>query len=91
MPGPGAVKWEFPKSVRVRVAYDVLGANPFSKHSPFDFDFNSGDLKVDATNIVAQPREPNVLELFVNSPDFLLEVSGFDINRDLVIDAKAKP
>jgi len=90
-PGPGAVKWEFPKLVRVRVAYDVLGANPFSKHSPFDFDFTEDDLKVDATNISVQPKEPNILELLVASPDFLLEVSGFDANRDLVVDAKAKP
>lgn len=91
VPGPGAVKWEFPKAVRVRVAYDVLGSNPFTKHSRFDFDFTEGDVKVDANNISVQPKEPNVLELLVTSPEFLLEVSGFDANRDLVIDAKVKP
>ena len=39
------MKWEFPKSIRVRVAYDVLGANPFNKHSPLDFDLSGGVLQ----------------------------------------------
>jgi hypothetical protein len=33
----------------------------------------------------------NVLELSVTSPEFLLEAKGFDTNRDLVVDAKARP
>jgi hypothetical protein len=91
VPAPGALKWEFPKSIRVRVAYDVLGANPFNKHSPLDFDLSGDDIKVEATNITVNAPRPNVLELSVGSPEFLLEASGFDVNRDLVIDAKARP
>lgn len=91
VPGPGAAKWEFPKSIRVRIAYDMLGANPFNKHSPLDFDLSGRDIKVEATNITVSSPKANVLELSVGAPEFLLEASGFDVNRDLVIDAKARP
>ena len=91
VPGPGAANWEFPKSVRVRVAYDVIGANPFSKHSPLDFDLAGDDIKVETTNISVKAPEANILELSVGSPEFLLEATGFDVNRDLIIDARARP
>jgi hypothetical protein len=90
VPGPGVVHWEFPKSIRVRVAYDVLGANPFNKHSPLDFDLTGEDIDVETTNMTVSTPEANVLELSVTSPEFLLEAKGFDTNRDLVVDAKAR-
>src|SRR5262249_48563571 len=91
VPGPGASSWSFPKSVRVRVAYDILGGNPFSKHSPFDFDLTADTIDVQATNIQVQTPESNILELEILGPDFRLEASGFDTNRDLVVDARARP
>jgi hypothetical protein len=91
VPGPGADNWEFPKLIRVRVAYDVLGANPFNKHSPLDFDLTGKDIDVETTNISFTTPTANVLELSVASPEFLLEAKGFDTNRDLVVDAKARP
>jgi hypothetical protein len=91
VPGPGVTNWEFPKSVRVRVAYDVIGANPFSKHSPLDFDLAGDDIKVETTNISVKAPEANILELSVSAPEFLLEATGFDVNRDLIIDARARP
>jgi hypothetical protein len=69
----------------------MLGANPFNKHSPLDFDLSGDDIKVETTNIVVSAPKANVLELSVSSPEFLLEASGFDVNRDLVVDAKARP
>lgn len=91
VPGPGATKWEFPKSIRVRVAYDVLGANPFNKHSPLDFDLSGDDIKIETSNVTVNAPKANVLELSVGAPEFSLEASGFDVNRDLVVDAKARP
>ena len=66
----------------MRVAYDVLGANPFNRHSPLDFDLSGDDIKVETTNINVKTAKANVLELSVSSPEFLLEASGFDFNRD---------
>ena len=91
VPGPGVANWEFPKSIGVRVAYDVLGANPFNKHSPLDFDLTGADIEVETTNMSVTSPKANVLELSVTSPEFLLEAKGFDTNRDLVVDAKARP
>jgi hypothetical protein len=90
VPGPGAVKWDYPKVIRVRVAYDLIGANPFNRHSPLDFDLTANAIQIEAKNINVLAPEANVLELSVTEPDFLLEARGFDLNRDLVIDAKAR-
>lgn len=91
VPGPGAAEWTYPKSIRVRVAYDVLGADPFTKHSPLDFDLTGKDIEVDATNLEYSAPEANILELSITSPEFQFKASGFDINRDLIVDARARP
>ncbi|AHY50517.1 hypothetical protein [Bradyrhizobium japonicum] len=91
VPGPGAAAWTYPKSIRVRVAYDLIGANPFNRHSPLDFDLAGSSIKIEARNINVTTPEANVLELSVAAPDFILEAKGFDLNRDLVVDAKARP
>ena len=54
----------------------MLGANPFNKHSPFDFDLSGGDIKVETTNVSVNVSKANVFELSVGSPEFLLEASG---------------
>lgn len=90
VPGPGAAGWDYPKSLRVRVAYDVLGANPFTRHSPLDFDLANKDIDVEHSNIGYRVVEPNIVELDLVSSEFLFEARGFDINRDLIIDARAK-
>lgn len=88
VPGPGAARWTYPKSIRVRVAYDMIGGNPFSKHSSFDFDLASRGIIIEKTNMSVFAVKANVLQLMVNNPEFRLEATGFDQNRDLVIDAK---
>jgi hypothetical protein len=40
----------------VRVAYDVLGADPFTKHSPLDFDLTGKEIEVDSTILPAAFR-----------------------------------
>ncbi len=90
VPGPGAAGWTYPRAIRVRVAYDVLGANPFTRHSPYDFDLTKDEIQVETNNIKIEATQPNVLVLSVTSPAFRLEATGFDINRDIVVDAKAR-
>lgn len=92
VPGPGAVDWTFPKTMRLRVAYDMIGANPFRMHSPFDFDFGKrgADIAIEAENAVFEPLKSNILKVVAESEDFRLEVRGFDERRDLVIDARAQ-
>jgi hypothetical protein len=86
--GPGAARWKFPKVVDVRVAYDIVGGNPFKRHSKYDFDLTDGDITVEAVDADVTPLVANKLRLSVKSADFQLEASGFDRNRDLVVDAR---
>ena len=88
VPGPGATNWKFPKIVDVRVAYDIIGGDPFKRHNKLDFDLMGQDIDIDAENANVNPLRPNKLRLSVTSADFRLEASGFDINRDLVVDAR---
>jgi hypothetical protein len=86
--GPAAEKWEYPQPIRVRVAYDMVGANPFTRHSPFDFDLSKSEIEIETTDATCTPVRPNVLRLVAESPNFRLECSGFDLRRDIVVDAR---
>ncbi len=89
VPGPGAAKWTFPKTLRVRMAYDMIGANPFNRHSRFDFDLESGDeIAIEATNASFEAVKPNILKVVAESAEFSLQVSGFDERRDVIVDAR---
>ncbi len=87
--GPGAAKWEFPRTIRIRIAYDMIGANPFKRFSIYDFDLQGGkEISLSADNADVRRIRPNILALDVNSPEFHLNVTGFDRNRDLVVEAR---
>lgn len=88
--GPGTAEWEFPRIIRVRVAYDMIGANPFRMHSPFDFDLGtSDDIEIEAEGVTCEPLKPNVLKVVAESKDFHVRLRGFDQKRDIVVDARA--
>ncbi|MEE9453512.1 MAG: hypothetical protein V3V13_03900 [Paracoccaceae bacterium] len=88
-PGPGAAKWEFPRTIRIRLAYDMIGANPFKRFSIYDFDLQKGkEIRLSADNADIRRIRPNILALDVKSPEFHLEATGFDPNRDLVVEAR---
>lgn len=78
---------QLPLTIRVRAAYDVLRGNPFSKYDPLDFDFSKDELEVKATGANTAAQSPNALVIKANSCDFEVTVSGFDVRRDLIIDA----
>jgi len=88
--GPAAASWTYPRAIRVRIAYDMIGANPFTRHSKFDFDLGNGDeVTLDPTSAAIEVLKPNTLKLTVESVAFSLEADGFDVRRDLVVDARA--
>lgn len=88
-PGSAAENWTFPKTLRVRMAYDMIGANPFNRHSRYDFDLEKGnEIEVEATNASCEAVKPNILKVVAESPDFLVKVSGFDERRDVIVDAR---
>lgn len=88
VPGPGALKWKFPKIVDIRAAYDIVSGDPFKRHNKFDFDLAGDDIAIELQNANMSPLRPNKVRLSVTSADFRFEASGFDANRDLVVDAR---
>ena len=67
----------------------MIGANPFKRFSVYDFDLQRGkEIDVSADNAEIRRIRPNILAMDVKSPEFHLDVSGFDPNRDLVVEAR---
>lgn len=90
--GPAAKDWDYPRNIRIRIAYDMIGANPFKRFSSFDFDVRSSkELAFDVTGGVVKQSKANVLLFQVTGPEFALKAGGFDIHRDLIVDARALP
>lgn len=76
---------DLPVSIRVRAAYDVMRGNAFSKFDKADFDFSIKRIMVSAEGATVAVESPNVLLIVAERSDFKVEVSGFDVNRDLII------
>jgi hypothetical protein len=77
---------DLPFSIRVRLAYDVLRGNPFSKHDPADFDLREKNLKFFGKGAKLAAKGAAILHIDVIEKDFSIDVRGFDTNRDLIID-----
>lgn len=77
---------ELLENIIVTFAYDRPDGKPFNKYSPLDF--NVKNMKVEKSNITVETLERNVIEFNPIDKDFELKVTGFDQNRDLIIDIK---
>jgi len=78
---------EVGQSVGVRVAYDIARGNAMKRWSPFDFEM--GTLTIDYTGLSMSICADNFLEFtVVDLEAFHLDVTGFDLNRDLIIKAE---
>ncbi len=85
----GAQSWEYPKRIRVRMAYDMIGFDPFRRFSLFDFDLRkSGNIGFEVVEGRVEIRTSNTLFFDVTGPDFCLRAFGFDARRDLIVDAR---
>ena len=67
----------------------MIGADPFKRFSAFDFDLNNTTkLAFETTNGDVKVVKANILFFDVTDADFYLKVSGFDTQRDLIVDAR---
>lgn len=80
-----------PKTIVVRAAYETLRGNPFNQHHPADFDFSAEDsgLAYHGNGVDLRMEQPNLMRVEITNPDFQLSVTGFDPNRDLIVNARA--
>lgn len=74
---------ELPELVTVKLAYDRPDGKPIEKYSMLDF--NVKNMKVTKTNLTIETQEKNVIEFTPTDKDFELIVTGFDQNRDLIL------
>jgi hypothetical protein len=85
--GPASAKWTYPKVIRVRTAYDLIGGNPFKRHSNYDFDVRS-EIEFEVKEAEVEGLSSNVIRVRALGPDFHVAATGFDENRDLVVEAR---
>jgi hypothetical protein len=80
---------QFPMQIRVRCAYDILSGNPYKRYSEYDFSFYRHGLQVVKDNADWWPTQGNEADVVARGPEFRIEVSGFDPNRDLIVEAQS--
>ena len=87
--GPGLQDSELPLRLRVRAAYDVMRGDPFKGHSSLDFDLASREnIDIDLQECRIERATPSSVVVEATSTGFKASFTGFDANRDLVVDAR---
>lgn len=79
---------DLPMIIRVRAAYDVLRGNPFKKHAAADFDLTKKGIKIESLGAEVSAASASSLIVEVKKSRFVVNVTGFDVNRDLILDAE---
>jgi hypothetical protein len=86
--GPDLKQRALPMHIQVQAAYDLATGNPFKKFSSYDFDFRqAAGIEINTSGADHLSSGANRLIVTVNKPDFVVEVTGFDPHRDLVVGA----
>ena len=73
------------------MAYDRRGGSPLRKYSTTDFRLDQKPIQIDARNARVEICEPNQLLVHPVSDEFSVIVTGFDVNRDLFLQARNCP
>ena len=73
--------------LRVRAAYETSKGNPFSVYNEHDFRFTDDGFSVAGEGCDVDIVAPNEIRLTITGSSFSLSVSGFDINRDVIVRA----
>ena len=81
-------KKKIPMSLRVRLAYDVRRGNPYKRWNSADFDLNKEKERMTLSGGDLLSADGNRLELLATSPDWKLNLKGFDPDRDLIVDIR---
>ena len=76
------------RPVEVLVAYDRRGGNPLKKYSKADFQLNADPICIEARNAITEIVDSNHLIVYPQADEFSVVVTGFDVNRDLFLQAR---
>ncbi len=88
----GSAGTPYPKGTKiaVRVAYETSKGDPLKAYKVYDFNLASTAITTKATGCRIMTKSDNHVVIEIQEPKFLLHLSGFDINRDLVVRAKVE-
>ncbi|WDF78405.1 hypothetical protein PQ469_00095 [Mucilaginibacter sp. KACC 22773] len=73
------------KRFEVKMGYRTSRGNPIKKWNPIDFKVNENPIKIDFSGLSIINAVDNGIEFNINHNNFVLDVKGFDTNRDLII------
>ena len=77
---------QWPIEVRMLVAYDTDTGNPFAAYESYDFELQGGGtIRSSLVDVETIRIERNEAKLRLLGPDFKVGYTGFDENRDLVV------
>lgn len=77
-----------PRTLRLRLGYDLEGGNAVKEWDRFDFDLKRGDTAfVSEVTGADFEMDGNEIHLEIAEPSFAFTIKGFDRNRDLVVEA----
>jgi len=79
-----------PSALRVAVAYDRRRGSPLKKYEPMDFQLEASPIIIETEEAVISDYTGNRMIARPSAPEFKIKVTGFDENRDLFIDVRAK-
>jgi hypothetical protein len=83
--GPGFAAISPPLRISVVVAYEMRRGNAFKKYDANDFRLEHDPVAVKTSGVSDLRCSANRLEFCADLPDFEVDVSGFDLHRDLKV------
>ena len=87
---PETAGLSLPIDVRVLVAYDTRSGDPFRLYERYDFDLaDRKAVEIEASGAQMEDADGNVITLRLSDSSFAVNISGFDVNRDLVVRVEA--
>jgi hypothetical protein len=81
--GPGLKPEDLPLSLSVTTAYEIRSGNPFKKYDPRDYRLEEAPIRIANSGLKDLRPDGQCLDFMATATDFHLEVSGFDLHRDL--------
>jgi len=81
--GPGLKAEDLPLNLSVLTAYEIRSGNPFKKYNACDYRLEEPPIHIANTGLTDLRPSGQRLDFIATAIDFHLEVSGFDLHRDL--------
>jgi hypothetical protein len=88
---PNGLSLPIGSTLQIQLAYIVSRGNPFRKYDANDFDLSKLPIMTELEGLSVNEMGKNEAILTITNPVFRFSASGFDVNRDLIIDADATP